>query len=81
MLKVVQKLDLTWSKYCLFVIVFTSPSVFGRLAALSSFVEDIVYCNRVRQSFKQCCGSGIQCLFDPWIRDGKNPDPGSNHYF
>jgi hypothetical protein len=19
----------------------------------------------------QCCGSGIRCLFDPWIRDGK----------
>ncbi len=19
---------------------------------------------------KQCCGSGIRCLFDPWIRDG-----------
>jgi hypothetical protein len=26
----------------------------------------------------QCCGSGIRCLFDPWIRDprlGKNQDP------
>jgi hypothetical protein len=21
-------------------------------------------------------GSRIRCLFDPWIRDGKNPDPG-----
>jgi hypothetical protein len=20
--------------------------------------------------FWQCCGSGIRCLFDPWIRDG-----------
>jgi hypothetical protein len=20
--------------------------------------------------YKQCCGSGIRCLFDPWIRDG-----------
>jgi hypothetical protein len=28
----------------------------------------------------QCCGSGIQCLFDPWIRDPgwvKNQDPDS----
>jgi hypothetical protein len=30
---------------------------------------------------KQCCGSGIRCLFDPWIRDpgwvkSKDPDPG-----
>jgi hypothetical protein len=25
---------------------------------------------------QQCCGSGIRCLFDPWIRirDKKNPD-------
>ncbi len=21
-------------------------------------------------AFLQCCGSGIRCLFDPWIRDG-----------
>ncbi len=30
----------------------------------------------------QCCGSGIRCLFDPWIRDpgwveSQHPDPGS----
>jgi hypothetical protein len=28
----------------------------------------------------QSCGSGIRCLFDPWIRDpawAKNQDPGS----
>jgi hypothetical protein len=28
----------------------------------------------------QCCGSGIRCLFDPWIRDPgwvKNQDSGS----
>ncbi len=28
----------------------------------------------------QCCGSGIRCLFDPWIRDPrwvKNQDPDS----
>jgi hypothetical protein len=27
----------------------------------------------------QCCGSGIRCLFNPWIRDGgknQDPDPG-----
>ncbi len=26
----------------------------------------------------QCCGSGsgIWCFLNPWIRDGKNPDPG-----
>ncbi len=34
----------------------------------------------------QCCGSGsgIGCLFDPWIRDKPIPDPGSripNSYF
>ncbi len=34
----------------------------------------------------QCCGSGsgIRCLFDPWIRDRFFPDPGSripNPYF
>jgi hypothetical protein len=33
------------------------------------------------QRKKQCCGSGIGCLFDPWIRDLgwveiKHPDPG-----
>jgi hypothetical protein len=28
---------------------------------------------------KQCCGCGswIGSFFEPWIRDGKNPDPGS----
>jgi hypothetical protein len=35
---------------------------------------------------KQCCrsGSGIRCLFDPWIRNRFFPDPGSripNPYF
>jgi hypothetical protein len=25
----------------------------------------------------QCCGSGIRCLFDPWIRNGKNSGSGS----
>jgi hypothetical protein len=25
----------------------------------------------------QCCVSGIRCFFSPWIRDGKNPEPGS----
>jgi hypothetical protein len=32
----------------------------------------------------QCCGSGsgIRCLFDPWIRDRFFPDPGSqDHIF
>jgi hypothetical protein len=31
------------------------------------------------QGFVQCCGSGsgIRCLLDPWIRDGKNSDLGS----
>jgi hypothetical protein len=33
-------------------------------------------------SIGQCCGSGIRCLFDPWIRDpgwvkSQDPDPGS----
>ncbi len=33
------------------------------------------------QSGSQCCGSGIGCLFDPWIRDpgwveSQHPDPG-----
>jgi hypothetical protein len=29
---------------------------------------------------KQCCGSGsgIRCLFDPWIRDSFSQDPGSD---
>jgi hypothetical protein len=26
---------------------------------------------------ERCCGSGIRCFFDPWIRDGKNPGLGS----
>jgi hypothetical protein len=29
---------------------------------------------------EQCCGSGIHCFFNPWIRDGKKIrtlDPGS----
>jgi hypothetical protein len=30
----------------------------------------------------QCCGSGIRCLFDPWIRNRFFPDPGSQpHIF
>jgi hypothetical protein len=32
--------------------------------------------------YSQCCGSGIQCLFNPWIRDGekirfRDEQPGS----
>jgi hypothetical protein len=40
---------------------------------VSSFVDPYFY---------QCCGSGIRCLFDSWIRDGFkiiriwDPDPG-----
>jgi hypothetical protein len=31
--------------------------------------------------YDQCCGSGIHCLFDPWIWDpgwvkNQNPNPG-----
>jgi hypothetical protein len=26
-------------------------------------------------------GSGIRCFYDPWIRDGKNQDPGSGMTF
>jgi hypothetical protein len=26
----------------------------------------------VKHGTNQCCGSEIRCLFDPWIRDGKN---------
>jgi hypothetical protein len=26
----------------------------------------------------QCCGSGFQCFFDPWIRDGKKSGSGMN---
>jgi hypothetical protein len=29
------------------------------------------------ESWKQCCGSGIRRLFDPWIRNRFFPDPGS----
>ncbi len=25
----------------------------------------------------QCCGSGIRCLFDPWIREGRKSASGS----
>jgi hypothetical protein len=34
------------------------------------------------RSNKQCCGSGIQCFFDPWIRDKflQIPDLGSKTY-
>ncbi len=30
-----------------------------------------------RSSYRQCCGSGIRCLFNPWIRDllFRIPDP------
>ncbi len=37
--------------------------------ALSSHVQ-------CTYSSSQCCGSGIRCLFDPWIRD-QDPYPGS----
>ncbi len=35
------------------------------------------------QDSDQCCGSGIRCFFDPWIRDpgcekSQVPDPGCN---
>jgi hypothetical protein len=35
-----------------------------------------------KNSKKQCCGSGIRCIFDPWIWDpgwveSQHPDPGS----
>jgi hypothetical protein len=37
----------------------------------------------VLRGFRQCCGSGsgIRCIFDPWIRDpgwveSQHPDPG-----
>jgi hypothetical protein len=39
--------------------------------------------DKVRRIIRgQCCGSGIRCLFDPWIRDtgwvkNHDPDPGS----
>jgi hypothetical protein len=40
-----------------------------------------VYCI-IYEAFTQCCGpgSGIRCLFDPWIRDpgwvkSQHPDP------
>ncbi len=33
------------------------------------------------QKYLQCCGSGIRCIFDPWIREpewvkNQDPDPG-----
>jgi hypothetical protein len=36
--------------------------------------REILYCQSILMEFrrgKQCCGSGsgIRCLFDPWIRD------------
>ncbi len=33
----------------------------------------------LKDHIEQCCGSGsgIRCFFDLWIRDGKNPEPGS----
>jgi hypothetical protein len=27
---------------------------------------------------KQCCGSGIRCFLDPWLRDGNKPGSGMN---
>jgi hypothetical protein len=44
-----------------------------QLPSLDSLpVNDLIYIlgRRIRWSFFQCCGSGIVCLFDPWIRDG-----------
>jgi hypothetical protein len=40
-------------------------SVFSRSNSLKILAR---YCP------KQCCGSGRRGFFDPWIRDGKNPD-------
>jgi hypothetical protein len=49
-----------------------------------SFVFYCSYCEKIvnKLSRKQCSGSGIRCLFDPWIRDpgwveSQHPDPGS----
>jgi len=30
---------------------------------------DMTRCRRTTEGRNQCCGSGIRCLFDPWIRD------------
>jgi hypothetical protein len=30
-------------------------------------------CIRICYCRYQCCGSGIRCLFDPWIRDPDSP--------
>jgi hypothetical protein len=34
--------------------------------------------HHISQNFTQCCesGSGIRSFFDPWLRNGKNSDPG-----
>ncbi len=35
---------------------------------LAARVPDIEICQHVPSN--QCCGSGIRCLVNPWIRDG-----------
>ncbi len=54
---------------------------------ISLWMHIAEWCERLRlqcQSRNQCCGSGIQCLFDPWIRDPgwvKNKDEHPGSYF
>jgi hypothetical protein len=47
---------------------------------LHPHTQPLNVCTRYRTYHVQCCGSGsgIQCLFDPWIQEQgrvKNPDP------
>jgi hypothetical protein len=46
-----------------------------------AFYKYYVFSRFFTYTKNQCCGSGsgIRCIFDPWIREGENqdPDPGS----
>jgi hypothetical protein len=58
---------------------FRTPYEAGQVGMVLLILRSALVFDHVSETFKQCCGSGsgIRCLFDPWIRD-----PGSQtHIF
>ncbi len=56
-----------WSNFVIFHICF-AEEVHWSVSESDSFFEILLQIFRFYNS-KQCCGSVIRCLFDPWIRD------------
>jgi hypothetical protein len=60
---------------CLVIIAKQRTTFFkGQLSRLLLYLVKI----HTISTTNQCCGSGIRCSFDPWIRDGQNSGSGMN---